>query len=312
MDRAVTERLDAPAMTPVGPNFICRPYRGVSVQEADVAFEYDALRAYLLDRPVYRRTEFIVFVRGNSRAVVQVGKRSTEPLFSPVTAVNVIGLPDDVAFIADERIDTGNATAMARAALDADASASVYVIEGRFQHVNLIVEPAPLVVRVVEVVPPEPPKLLEMVQQVVAFDEALPPVTLTFEPIDLRELAAGADAERFLFPCRCAGLDVGAPVDFLDACPPKQQPWTLVGCERSRQIHEAFYGADPDQRVELCPKLVDEPTDTMTLMKCCLLERGVEQDGGRAVVPWGANLEEVRAALRALVGVVADSTAAQA
>jgi hypothetical protein len=33
------------------------------------------------------------------------------------------------------------------------------------------------------------------------------------------------------------------------------------------------------------------------------MERGVEAGGTTAVVPWGANLDEVRAALRALCGV---------
>jgi hypothetical protein len=41
------------------------------------------------------------------------------------------------------------------------------------------------------------------------------------------------------------------------------------------------------------------------LTKCCLLERGIEVNGTTAVVPWGANLDEVRAALRLLCGVPA-------
>jgi hypothetical protein len=41
------------------------------------------------------------------------------------------------------------------------------------------------------------------------------------------------------------------------------------------------------------------------LTKCCLLERGIEVRGHTAVVPWGANLDEVRAALRALCGLPA-------
>ena len=35
--------------------------------------------------------------------------------------------------------------------------------------------------RVLEVVPPEPPKLLEMARQVVDYDEDLPPVALEFD-----------------------------------------------------------------------------------------------------------------------------------
>ena len=39
------------------------------------------------------------------------------------------------------------------------------------------------------------------------------------------------------------------------------------------------------------------------LTKCCLRERGIEVNGTTAVVPWGANLDEVRAALRELCGI---------
>jgi hypothetical protein len=156
-------------------------------------------------------------------------------------------------------------------------------------------------VRVVEVVPPEPPKLLEMARRVLDYDEDLPPVELELVPIDLRRLAADSGADRYLFPCRCSGLELGVPVHFLDACPPREEAWTLVGCERSRQIHEFFYGRDPAARIEMCPKLFDPPGRAPTLTKCCLIERGIEASGSRVVVPWGANLEEVRRALHTLV-----------
>jgi hypothetical protein len=35
-------------------------------------------------------------------------------------------------------------------------------------------------------------------------------------------------------------------------------------------------------------------------MKCCIRERGVERRGEQVLVPWGATLDEVRAALRML------------
>ena len=156
----------------------------------------------------------------------------------------------------------------------------MYVVEGRFQHVNFIFAPAPLRIRVVEVVPPHPPKLLDMARTVLEFDEDLPPLELDFVPIDLRELAAAHPAEHYLFPCRCAGLELDAPVDFLDAGPPVAAEWTLLGCERSRQIHAALYGHEPHARVDFCPLLVEgEPGPEPTLLKCCLRERGIERDG---------------------------------
>jgi len=290
-------------MNEIGPNFIARPYRGVSVQEVDT-LEPMALREHLRSRPVYRRTEFVVAVQGDERALVQLEREDGDDILVPVRDARVVAGPQDVAFIADETVDTGNATQLARAAARSGRDARVYVVDGRFQHVNFIVEPVPLRIRVVEVVPPHPAKLLEMAGSVLEFDEDLPPIELDLAEIDMVELAARHPAEHYLFPCRCAGLDVGARVDFLDSGPPDAGDWTLVGCERSRQIHAALYGREAAQRVDFCPLVVEDGTaDELTLLKCCLLERGIEQDGRRLTVPWGASLDEVRAALRRLAGV---------
>jgi hypothetical protein len=97
----------------------------------------------------------------------------------------------------------------------------------------------------------------------------------------------------------------GQEISFLDCHPPYHPDWLLIGCERSRQFHQHFYGAEP-RRVELCPKArAAGPPGAPVLAKCCLLERGVQVDGATAVVPWGANLDEVRTAIRALCGLPA-------
>jgi hypothetical protein len=174
-------------------------------------------------------------------------------------------------------------------------------VQGRYEHVNFIWDPAPVRIRVTEVVPPEPPKLFAMAEQVVAFDEDLPPVELVLDAVDIRRLAADRPAPEYLLPCRGSGVDLDGDVSFLDTRPAERRDWTLIGCERSLQFHRHFYGDEPP-RVELCPRLrlaAGEPT----LAKCCLLERGVEFDGQTAVVPWGSNLDEIRRALRWLTGV---------
>jgi hypothetical protein len=277
----------------IGPNFIARPYRGVSVQDVDTLDEA-ALLAHVRERRVYRRTEFIVATRGDERAIVQVERDDGDGILVGVRDARIVASPGEIAFVDDESIDTGNATQLARVAQDA----FVTVVQGRFQHVNFIVAPKPTRIRVREVVPPHPPKLLEMARAVLDFDEDLPPIELDYEAIDMRDLARGAS--HYLFPCRCSGLELdGARVDFLDAGPPRAA-WTLVGCERSRQIHEAIYGADPPERIDFCPRLTPAG-DGPELIKCCLLERGIEREGERLVVPWGATLEEVRSAIHMLV-----------
>jgi hypothetical protein len=290
-------------MIDVPANFIARPYRGVSVQEVP-SLELGALREHVLSRRVYRRTEFLVAEHGDRRAVLQIERAGEEEILVGVRDLRVLATPDEVVFVEDERVDTGNATQMAQAARASGRPARVYVVQGRFQHVNIIVEPAPVAVRVVEVVPPEPPKLLEMAKAMLDVDEDLPPIALEFVAIDLRELMARHPAECYLLPCRSGGLDPDLPVEFLDAGPPVLRPWSLVGCERSRQIHAAMYGTDPRERIDFCPRNVvshDEPG--ATLMKCCIRERGIERRGEHVLVPWGATLDEVRAALRMLSGL---------
>ena len=286
-------------------NFICRPYRGVSVQHWDGPLEEVAVKEVLLAREAYRRTEFIV-LRGadDATAVVQATCASQEALFNPITSVEWLAGPDNCRYVVRHDVDTANATALAEVAIAEGDGAPICVVEGRYQHVNFIVRAKPLVVRLVDMIPPEPPRLLDMARQAITIDEDLPPVRLCPELLDVRALAAATPDDHYLLPCQGAGLDLPGTVDYLDQRPARAD-WTLVGCERSRQFHRWFYGGDADRQVELCPDRLT-PSDSdgtpATLLRCCLLERGVRVDGNRAVVPWGTNLSEVQAALHALTG----------
>jgi hypothetical protein len=281
-------------------NFICRPYRGVSVQSWPDPLTEDGVRAVLVGREAYRRTEFVVLRHGPETALVAVRSAQREELFNPVTEVDWIAGPGDCAYVVAPGTDTANATALARAAAVSGLERRVYVVEGRYQHVNFIHEPKPVTVRVVEVVPPEPPKLFDMAERVVAYDESLPPVHLELETIDIHGLAASAPAPHYLLPCRSGGVELPGEVSFLDERP-AHAGWTLIGCDRSRQLHRWFYGDEPKGQVELCPaRRTSDQHDGPTLLKCCLLEEGLRAEAGRVVVPWGAGLETVRDALRAL------------
>jgi hypothetical protein len=294
------------------PNTITRPYRGLSVQEVDVPLTPTDLVPFLLGREVYRRTDFLALRHGGQTAVVAVRKASTEPLFSPIVEARVLAGPEEVVSLTSADTDVGNASALARVALAHQrAGARAYVVQGRYEHVNFIWEPEPVRIRVTEVVPPEPPKLFVMAEQVLAFDEDLPPIELVLDAVDIRQLAAANPAPRYLLPCRGSGVDLGGEVSFLDTRPAQREDWLMIGCERSLQFHRHFYGDEP-ARVDICPRRRVEGSNsgsaaavasTPTLTKCCLLERGVEFCESSAVVPWGSNLDEVRSALRRLTGV---------
>jgi hypothetical protein len=295
----------------LAPNTMARPYRGLSVQEVDVPLTEAALVGFLLGREVYRRSDFLALRHGGATALVAVRREPFdpdvgEPLFSPVAEVRVLAGPDEVAWIESPATDVGNASALARVAVaHARPGLRAYLVQGRYQHVNFIWEPRPVRIRVTEVVPPEPPKLFAMAEQVVAYDEDLPPIDLVLDAVDIGDLAAAHPAERYLVPCRGSGVDVGAAGDYLDTRPATRRDWLLIGCERSLQFHRHFYGDEPE-RVDICPRrrtAEDSGAPTLTLTKCCLLERGIEVDGTTAVVPWGSNLDEIRQTLRLLTGV---------
>ncbi|HWS93626.1 MAG TPA: hypothetical protein VN306_14410 [Mycobacterium sp.] len=286
------------------PNMMARPYGCLSVQEVDVALTEPSLRSLLLGREVYWQTDYLALRRGDDVALVAVRKASTTDLCSPVVELRVLAEPHRVAWIASPTTDVGNPTALALAALGhARRGVRAYLVQGRFEHVNFIWEPALTRVRVSEVVPPRPPKLFAMTQEVVAFDEDLPPIELVLDAVDLLDLASDHPADRYLLPCRGSGVQLRAPVEFLDTRPAVRRDWLLIGCEQSRRLHRHFYGDEP-KRIDICPRRrIDRGDRELGLFKCCLRERGIEVGGHTAVVPWGANLDEIRSALRILTGV---------
>jgi hypothetical protein len=183
---------------------------------------------------------------------------------------------------------------------------------------------------VVEVVPPRPAKLVDQLTRVLGLAEDLPPVELVPDLVDLADLAATRPSGHYLFPCRAGGARAAslgaagpgadgpgsaepaangpgepgaaglrAEVSYLDEVPGRR-PWTLVGCARSRAIHDFFYTGEVDM-VDMCPRslagrrLAGQPGPVVT--KCCLLEDRVSAEGNCVVVPWGATFAQVKEGL---------------
>ena len=283
-------------------NIVPLPYRGVSVQSYDGPMTKECLVRRFLGRETYRRTEFIVLRGGGGQyAVIAVDALDRDPLFSPITHVEVLALPESCVYVRDPGADCGNRSALAALAdRSGVGEQETLICEGRYDHVNFICRPRPLRLKVVEVAPPEPPKLYDLVQRVLDYAD-LPPILPVLERIDLTELACGVSAPMFLAPCRSGGLDrLGAPVLYLDERPERRGDWTLIGCERSLQFHRHFYGDEPP-RIEMCPRILAGERKEPTILKCCLWEFDVERQGQVMVVPWGADLAMVERALRALV-----------
>ena len=170
-------------------NFVPLPYRQVSVQPYGGEMSEAALVKHLHGRDSYRRTRFVILAQADACAIAWVDRASEEPLFSPITAVRVLALPPTCVWVEDATVDTANPSALAATALahGFDATHTV-VVRGMDGHVNFIHQPNPLGIRVIDVVPPAPAKLLRMAQQVLGYAD-LPAVQLNPVLIDLRDLA---------------------------------------------------------------------------------------------------------------------------
>jgi hypothetical protein len=308
----------------VVPNVVPTAYREVSVTDVDFPLSAVALTDHFLGRECYRRTRFIVVRHGDAHALVEVTLAASadgnvdRPLFAPAIDVTVRALPEETVFAHRPELDTGVPSQLALAATE-HPDARCVVVEGRYHHISFLLDPAPLVVRVVEVVPPSPAKLVDQVRRVLALAEDLPPMVVVPELVDLESLApTGVDV---LLPCRGSGVAVdGAATWYLDQRPDRH-PWFLVGCQRSREVHRWFYGED-SPGVDICPRRLATSQHGALLTKCCLLEDRIEVDppatpdvsvrpagDRRVVVPWGASLEEVRTALRILADAAAPAWA---
>lgn len=281
-------------------NLVPLPYRRVSVQPYAGEFTDAALRAHFLGRETYRRTDYVVLRKGEETAVIAVTAPDRQSLFSPIDSVEILARPDACVFAEAPDTDPANPSALAAKAHELNiGSAGTLVVRGKYEHVNFIHHPDPFVIRVIEVAPPDPPKLFGLAQHVLSYAD-LPPIRLELERIDLNDLAAGHAPAAFLVPCRSGGLDrFSAPVHFLDERPATRLDWTLIGCERSLQFHRHYYGDEPP-RIEMCPRQLAGHRAAPTLLKCCLLEFDIELDGQTAIVPWGSDLKMVEEALRRL------------
>lgn len=287
-------------------NLVPLPYRCVSMQAYDGEMTDAAIVSHLRGREAYRRTDFVILHDGDGSngayavAAIERAFDESDPLFTPITTVEVLALPDTCTFVDDRKVDPANRSALGELAhRHGIGLGQTLVVWGMYDHINLIHNPDPLLIRVVEVAPPEPPKLFSLAQKVLVYAD-LPPIRLELERIEVRDLCLSVRPKAYLVPCRSGGLDdLPATVHFLDERPSKRKDWVLIGCERSLQFHRHYYGDEPPM-VDMCPRNLAGQRNAPTILKCCLLETHSEQDGPIGVVPWGTGLDLVEQTLQKL------------
>lgn len=284
--------------------------REVSVQDVDFTLDETAIQSHLVGKEGYRRTDFVVLRSGDDVAITAVKRAEPGALFSPITEVRVLALPSETAWVDDPAADVMNASHLARAARTGGRRAAV--VKGQFEHVNFVLGARAMPLRVFDVVPPAPTKLGDMVRQVVDYAD-LPPIELQQQAFDLHQLLVGKEFAAVLTPCRVPGFNVEAPTLSLDQRPPAQEVEgaLLLGCKRSLEIYQHFYGTQPEW-VNICPRDLAPQDGTPTILKCCLYEFDYEIEGDHLTVPWGSTLRQLEAALERFTAERSGDTIPQA
>ena len=287
------------------PNVLPSRYRQVALSTDLESLDSTWLEQHFVGLEAYMRTRFIVARRGDDTALVEVSRPASSELFSAIEHVRVLAGVSECRYVVAPDVDTAVASQLAAVAMG-HRDVSCVVVEGRYSHVSFIVNPDPMMLHVFDVVPPFPSKLLDQVQRVLDMAEDLPPVVAVPILVDSRDvLVADCDPlpASVLVPCRGSGIDIeGAAVSYLDERPPLVE-WTLLGCERSSQIHHWFYRSNPPT-VDICPRRflgAADGADGPILTRCCLVQEGVEKRRHATFVPWGASLAEVRDAIDSIV-----------
>jgi len=286
-------------------NVVPSKYRQVSTAVVE-SLEPRWLSDYFTGREAYRRTRFIVARCGDSNALVEVARSDIDSLFAETTDARVLATAEECVWIRDPNVDCGIPSSLAAAA-ERHRDKRCVIVEGRYAHVSFLLNPAPLEIEVIDMVPPSDSKLLDQARRVLDYDEDLPPIVIRPNLIDSRTLVASEQpgSPLVLVPCRGGGIQLdGVEVRYLDERP-EQEDWSLLGCQRSQQIHRWFYGGPAETVVDSCPLrfLADEQGGGPRLTRCCLREEGIEVHGSTVVVPWGASLAEVAEALARLAAV---------
>ena len=276
----------------------------VSVHSVQFELTEEQVRSHLMGSKAYIRTRYVVLNRGDTWAVAEIGKDAMNCVLQPVSSVNIVSLPGETSFIDEPSLDVLSASEMGR--LRESVGTRCVIVRGKSEHISFFVDQEPFSLTIFDVVPPSPTKLAGLVEE--ALRSILQDRYVRYEVIeeDLNSLEGLSEASSVLFPCRASGLDHKGKLGYMDN-PPDLSPdqieeVTVVGCSLSARVFKAVYGSEA-RLVNMCPVdiLQNVKMNGPVLTKCCKVKDGFEIKGNIAIVPWGARMSDVSAALEALM-----------
>jgi hypothetical protein len=272
--------------------------KDISFQDADFPLTADGIAAAMQGRKAYTRAEYLVLHGPEGYAVLRQHLDGGKDLFREVRSFEVLSLPGGTDYVEDPTFDALNAPATGR--VQSQHLGRTVIVKGMFSHISIVRGVTPLKIKVIDTVPPSPSKLRVLVQR--ALDSGFVDLPVVPEYIDscIGSLAAGAETDAVMFPCRVSGLEADRRTYFLDRAPEiGSDTVTLVGCHLSEAIFEELYGHRPECFRCMCPADIADSGEK-TIVKCCRVKSGHILEGNIVKVPWGTTVPEIVDAINSL------------
>jgi hypothetical protein len=259
----------------------------------DLAF--DIIKQNLLGSKIYKGTDYLILNKEDKYSIIRIGKTPRRGLFWEVTGVELISGVEDTVYYLDPEVDVLNKNSMGL--LLGKFPDKAVVVQGKFEHVSFITPETVLELTVLEVIPPEPPKLITLTKDVLKFKSFSKPIIIKEKIVNIYDMFNDLEDQTVLLPCHASGSNINDQIQYLDNFPDlkfeDKEKITLAGCELSLRIFKDIYKFEPNF-INTCPaKLAGNMIkDDYVLIKCCTAKKP-ERRGDLFVVPWGATYEDI-------------------
>jgi hypothetical protein len=250
---------------------------------------------------LYYNTNYAVLTNGNERAVVKVYKSKNPGQFKKVESVEIVSLPDETGFVKDLTVNVNNPSLMAK--IMEKQNKETVVVNGEFQHVSFVGKEKALPLTVYDFRPPDPPKLVQLVERALDAGRIEKPIKVDFDVFDLNKLAAESEKPFVMFPCYAEVSNSQKKVLYLVGNPNLSSIGidniVLIGCDLSLRIFKSTYRKTP-AFINMCPLHRAEAVKkkgVKCIARCCKIGKGHLRIGDIAFVSYDPKLSDVEEAI---------------
>lgn len=281
--------------------------REVGIKKVDFTLNEEEIQRRLKGTRLYTATKYIILNNGNDWAVCRISKSDGFELFRDVEEVEVLSTPENTLYTEDPDVDVMNPSKLVAKYMEAASGNGIktVVVKGEFDHISFAHDECLKELIVFETVPPNPPKLVTLVERAVSFGRVSVPLKINNEYIKIDEIAAETEADTIVFPCKTSDLQAEKKkILYLDQLPDLEAmegKVVLIGCSLSDRIFKSHYHRKPEL-LNICPsdlveKIESGSNGAPVILKCCKLKDHFEIENNLIKVPWGTTVRIIEDAL---------------